>query len=145
MFAGNRYHAAFGSRTAFADLAGRQTDWTGDRREFIGRNGTLGAPVALAGAAALSKTVGAGLDPCGVLRRAIVLAPGARVEVVFFLGEAANAPDARALVARYRKADLNEVLSEVRRHWDNVLGAIQVKTPDRAMDIMLNGWKAAVL
>ena len=45
-----------------------------------------------------------------------------------------------ALIARYRKADLDAVLSEVRRHWDAVLGAVQVKTPDRAMDIMLNGW-----
>ncbi len=140
MFANNQYQAAFGSRVAFADLAGRHTDWTGDRREFIGRNGTLGAPIGLASAASLSNTVGAGLDPCGALRRPIVLPPNARVEVVFFLGDAASAQDARALIARYRKADLNEVLSEVRRHWDNVLGAVQVKTPDRAMDIMLNGW-----
>jgi cyclic beta-1,2-glucan synthetase len=44
------------------------------------------------------------------------------------------------LIARYRKADLDETLSEVRRHWDSVAGAVQVKTPDRAMDIMLNGW-----
>ena len=31
MFARNPWNAAFGSRIAFADLAGRQTDWTGDR------------------------------------------------------------------------------------------------------------------
>jgi cyclic beta-1,2-glucan synthetase len=140
MFARNPWQAAFGSRVAFADLAGRQTDWTGDRREFIGRNGTLESPAALASAAPLSNTVGAGLDPCGALRKSIVLPPNARVEIVFFLGEAASALDASALVAQYRKADLDEVLSEVRRHWDGVLGTVQVKTPDRAMDIMLNGW-----
>ena len=32
------------------------------------------------------------------------------------------------------------VLREVTNHWDGLLGAVQVKTPDRAMDIMLNGW-----
>ena len=50
MFARNPWNAAFGSRVAFADLAGRQSDWTGDRQEFIGRNGTLESPAALAGA-----------------------------------------------------------------------------------------------
>jgi cyclic beta-1,2-glucan synthetase len=140
MFARNPWNATLGSRVAFADLAGRQTDWTGDRQEFIGRNGTLESPAALTDAKSLSKTVGAGLDPCGALRRSVMLPPNGKVEIVFFLGEAATARDASALIARYRRVDLNEVLSEVRRHWDTVLGAVQVKTPDRAMDVMLNGW-----
>ena len=140
MLARNPWRAAFGSCVAFADLAGRQTDWTGDRQEFIGRNGTLESPAALAGAAPLSKKVGAGLDPCGALRRLIVVPPNTRVEIVFFLGEATSEREASALIARYRRADLDEVLSEVRRHWDGVLGAVQVETPDRAMDVMLNGW-----
>ena len=49
MFARNPWTAASGSRVAFADLADRQTNWTGDRREFLGRNGTLAEPAALAG------------------------------------------------------------------------------------------------
>jgi cyclic beta-1,2-glucan synthetase len=140
MFARNRWNAALGSRVAFADLRGRQTDWTGDRREFIGRNGTLENPVALAGRRPLSNTVGAGLDPCSALRTALVLPAHTRVEIVFFLGEAASVEDARNLIERYRTTDLDAVLAEVGRHWDSVLGAVQVKTPDRAMDIMLNGW-----
>jgi cyclic beta-1,2-glucan synthetase len=140
MFARNAWHTAFGSRVAFVDLAGRQTDWTGDRSEFIGRNGTLESPAALDGAAPLSNTVGAGFDPCGALRRSFMLPPDTRIEIVCFLGEAANARDASALIEQYRQADLDEVLSEVRRHWDTTLGAVQVKTPDRAMDIMVNGW-----
>ena len=131
LFARNPWSAAFGSRVAFADLAGRQSDWTGDRREFIGRNGTYERPAALADGAPLSNKVGAGLDPCGALRRTIVLPPNTRIEIVCFLGQAANTQDASALVAKYRKADLDEVLSELRRHWDAVLGAVRVKTPDR--------------
>jgi cyclic beta-1,2-glucan synthetase len=41
MFARNRWTEAFADRVAFIDMSGRQTSWTGDRREFIGRNGTL--------------------------------------------------------------------------------------------------------
>ena len=57
-----------------------------------------------------------------------------------FSAQAASAEDARSLIARYRATDLDAVLSEVGRYWDDVLGAVQVKTPDRPMDIMLNGW-----
>ncbi len=140
MFARNPWNASFGERVAFADLRGRQTDWTGDRGEFIGRNGTLANPAALTGAAALSRKVGAGLDPCGVMRTKVELAPNGSVEIVFFLGEAASADAARALIAQYRAADLDVVRSEATGFWDDVLGAVEVKTPDRSMDIMLNGW-----
>ena len=140
MFARNPWNAAFGSRVAFADLAGRQTDWTADRREFLGRHGTLAEPAALRGSGPLSKRVGAGLDPCGALQTAVHLDVGETVEVVFFLGEAADAANARALLERYRAADLEAVFRSVVEHWDEVLGAVQVKTPDRSMDIILNRW-----
>ena len=48
LFARNPWDAAFGSRVAFADLAGRQSQWTADRGEFLGRHGTLEMPAALA-------------------------------------------------------------------------------------------------
>ena len=141
LLARNPWNAAFGSRVAFADLAGRQTNWTGDRREFLGRNGALDRPAALApGAPGLSKRVGAGFDPCGVLQAPLELKPGETTEIVFFLGEAENADAAQSLISRYRATDLDEVFRDVSRHWDELLGAVQVKTPDRSMDIMLNRW-----
>ena len=140
MFARNPWNAAFGSRVAFADLRGTQTSWTGDRREFLGRNGALGEPAGLIGAAALSKTVGAGLDPCAALSARVELTPGQAVEVVFLLGESRNADAARDLVVRYRAADLDAIEADVERQWDDILGAVVVKTPDRSMDVMLNGW-----
>ncbi len=140
MLARNPWSIAFGSHVAFADLGGRQIAWTGDRREFLGRNGTLDNPAALAGDAPLSQRVGAGLDPCGALQAPVELEPGETVELVFLLGQAATAADAQALIARYRAADLDAVLRRVVAHWDDVLGAVQVKTPDRSMDLMLNRW-----
>ncbi|OGA22253.1 MAG: glycosyl transferase [Betaproteobacteria bacterium RIFCSPLOWO2_02_FULL_67_26] len=140
MLARNPWNLAYGSRVAFADLGGRQTAWTGDRREFLGRNGTLDNPAALAGETVLSQTVGAGLDPCGALQTPVELEPGDTVEIVFFLGEAATAADAQSLIARYRAADLDAVLREVTGYWDDVLGTVQVTTPDRSMDLMLNRW-----
>lgn len=140
LFARNQWNAAFGSRVAFLDLSGRQTRWTADRREFIGRNGSLANPAGLGSGITLKGTIGAGLDPCGVMQTVVELAPGDDVEVVLFLGDAAGPGEASELVARYRQADLDEVLKEVRGHWQDILGAVKVQTPDRSMDIMLNGW-----
>jgi cyclic beta-1,2-glucan synthetase len=140
LFARNPWDATFGSRVAFADLAGRQSQWTADRGEFLGRHGTLEMPAAMAARAPLAKRAGAGLDPCCALRTFVHLEPGETVDVVFFLGEAADAAAARSLLARYRNADLDAVLREVAEHWEDVLGAVQVKTPDRSMDIVLNRW-----
>jgi cyclic beta-1,2-glucan synthetase len=121
-------------------MGGKQTSWSGDRREFIGRNGSLDCPAGAAGAAPLSNRTGGGMDPCGALQTTIHLPPGASVEAVFLLGEASSEDEARALLAKYRAADLDGVLEAVHRLWDGVLGACAVKTPDRSMDVMLNGW-----
>ena len=140
IFARNPMNLAFGSRVAFADMGGAQCDWTGDRREFIGRNRTLANPAALASASPLSNKVGAALDPCAAMRAKLVLQPGAVAEVVFFLGEAATGEDARAAILAIRAADLDALEAGIARSWDEILSAIEVKTPDRAMDLMLNGW-----
>jgi cyclic beta-1,2-glucan synthetase len=140
IFVRNQWNAAFGSRVAFADISGHPDDWTGDRREFIGRNGTLANPEALSGLLPLSKTTGAGFDPCSATNRAITIPSNESVEIVFFIGQAANADAARDLIARYRASDLDAVQLEIAKFWDDILGAVRVKTPDRSMDIMLNGW-----
>jgi len=140
IFARNPWNMHQGTRVVFADLGGRQTAWTGDRSEFIGRNCTADNPAALSGAIPLSQRVGAGLDPCAALQAEIELARGASSEIIFFLGQAEDAAAARALIARYREADLDAVHREVVSFWDDTLGVLQVKTPDRAMDILLNGW-----
>ena len=140
IFACNPPNMAFGSRVAFADMRGAQSDWTGDRREFIGRNRTLANPAALASASPLSNRVGAALDPCAAMRSKLELQPGGVAEVVFFLGQAATREDARAAIQAIRVADLDALEADVARASDETLSAIEVKTPDRAMDLMLNGW-----
>lgn len=140
MLARNPWRLEFGSRVAFADMGGRQRSWSGDRTEFIGRNGSLALPAALAKRDPLSNRVGAGLDPCGVLQTAVEIPANAEVEVVFSLGEAATGLEALALAERYRVVDLDGAFGDVTGYWDRTLGTVQVRTPDRAMDILLNRW-----
>jgi cyclic beta-1,2-glucan synthetase len=140
LHARNAWTLDFAGRVAFLDLAGSQTAWTGDRAEVLGRNGTLDHPEALERGDRLSGRLGGGLDPCGVLQVSVLLAAGATTEVVVFLGQTSSVGEARAVVQRYRAADLDEVLRAVTTRWDDLLAAVQVKTPDRSFDLMLNRW-----
>ena len=136
----NRWNPVFAERVAFADLRGQQDEWTADRGEFLGRNGTPRHPAAMTPGRSLSGRVGTGWDPCGALRRYLTIAPGGTAEVVFLLGQGKDQEDARRLIAHYRTADLDKVLEAVEKWWEDVLGALQVRTPDYSMSIMLNRW-----
>ena len=139
----NRYRQTFAGRTAFLDLwserAGART-CTGDRTEFIGRNGSLRRPAAL-GREKLSDRLGAGHDPCGAIRLHLDLRPFEEVVVIGLLGDAADDESARALVERYRSIQgVDVALAEARAFWDGILGTVTVRTPDRSMDLLLNRW-----
>ena len=140
LLARNPWNEEFGSRTAFLDLGGRQTAWTADRTEFLGRNGAADGPAGLAHGHALSGAVGAGLDPCAALQTSFELSPGGRIDVRVLLGQSADPIAVAGLVRRHRATDHAMALRAVADHWDSVLGVVQVKTPDRSMDIMLNTW-----
>jgi cyclic beta-1,2-glucan synthetase len=140
LLARNAWGTDFQSRVAFMDMAGRQQGCTADRAEFIGRHGSLAEPAALLAEHRLSNRVGGGLDSCGAMQTRITLRPGEETELIFLLGEEASSDAAVALIERYRSIDLDAVLKEVSEFWTETLGAIQVKTPDRSMDILLNGW-----
>ena len=140
ILARNPWNEERGPRVAFADLGGRQRAWTCDRTEFLGRNGSVRRPAGLAQSAKLSGRTGAGLDPCAALQTRVELAPGERAEVLFLLGDGADEAEARTLVHRWRQADLDEALDALKTSWRDVLGALEVRTPDRSFDLMINGW-----
>jgi cyclic beta-1,2-glucan glucanotransferase len=140
MLARNPWNGEFADRIAFADLGAEQTSWTGDRVEFLGRNASLDHPASLERGRELSGKTGAGLDPCAALQRDIELEPGEQAEVLFLLGQGANLEEVQSLVMRYRETDVDAVLLEIKEHWDEVLGAVQVNTPEPSLNLLLNRW-----
>jgi len=146
MTARNAYSGEFGARVGFFDVDQDGRDYagaisvTGDRTEFLGRNGSLQAPAALR-RERLSGRCGAGLDACSALQLPVDLAAGAEATVVFRLGMGRDRPAALALAQRHRgAAAAARSLEAVSRHWTDTLGAVQVHTPDPALDVLANGW-----
>ena len=140
LFARNPHSADFSERIAFVDMGGRQTSWTSDRREFLGRNGGHDAPDALFSDEPLSMRMGGGLDPCGAQQTEFVLEDQASIEIVLLLGQAQDRDSARALIRKYRETDPAETLAEVIAFWDRTLQTVQIRTPDRPMDLLINRW-----
>ncbi len=140
LLAYNYYNPEFPERIAFIDVNDGTRTLTGDRREFIGRNGSLAHPAALK-RARLSGRVGAGLDPCGAVQVTFNLREGQERETSFRLGVGRNAADVQNLLHRFRRTDANRsALEGVWAHWNRTLGAVHVDTPDPAVNVMANGW-----
>ncbi|MBW6494699.1 MAG: cyclic beta 1-2 glucan synthetase, partial [Burkholderiaceae bacterium] len=142
ILARNPYNIEFADRVAFFDATGASRTICGDRREFIGRNGTLAAPAALE-RQRLSGAIGAGMDPCAAIQVGVELAPGEEREIVFLLGVAGRrgTDDAGALVRHHQGSGAaRTALDEVRSHWDKLLGTVRVQTGDPGVDVLANGW-----
>jgi cyclic beta-1,2-glucan synthetase len=140
LYARNPYNSEFSDWVAFFDVDEPTRTVSGDRTEFLGRNGTLRDPAAMY-QARLSGKVGAALDPCAAIQVAFDLADGQQRETVFRLGAASNAVATGQLVQRLRgPAAAHEALEAVVRHWRHTLTAVQVQTPDAALNVLTNGW-----
>src|SRR5439155_1668933 len=140
LLARNFYNTEFPDRIVFVDVSEPTRTLTGDRKEFLGRNGTLAQPAALK-RARLSGKAGAGLDPCGAMQIAFDLADGQERETTFRLGAGRSIAEVHDLIFRFRRADASRVaLGAVHEFWNHTLGAINVDTPDPAVNTMANGW-----
>ncbi|MFO1432694.1 MAG: glucoamylase family protein [Candidatus Competibacteraceae bacterium] len=140
LFARNSYNTEFADRVAFFDVDQATRTLTGDRTEFLGRNGSMRHPAAMA-RLRLSGTVGAALDPCAALQVPFGLADGQEREFVFTLGVGQDAAAAAALAQRFRGVTAAySALEAVWQYWKHTLGAVQVETPDSALDVLANGW-----
>jgi cellobiose phosphorylase len=140
LLARNFDNTEFPDRIVFFDVNDATRTVTGDRREFIGRNGNLSRPAALK-RVRLSGRVGAGLDPCGAMQVAFDLPDGQERETVFRLGVGRGPQDVQNLIHRFRRADAaRNALEGVWSYWNRTLGAVNVDTPDPAVNVMANGW-----
>ncbi len=156
LWATNHYNNEFSSRTVHMGANLKIQSFTTNRHEFVGRNRDVSSPRALDLSIApnltsifspsraeveLSREVGSGFDSCGVIKVEVNLAPGQQREVLFYLAEAPTLSEAKREAPRFRSLEIQAVeQKKSTAYWDAALTTIQVKTPDRAFDILTNGW-----
>ena len=130
----------FPGRPAFVASSRPLHSWTASRTEFVGRNGRPGNPAAMR-RVGLGGISGRFHDNCGALMNVISIAPGATEEVSFFLGQQNNLEEIEEMLTAYRKPGaVDAALAGARARWDDVLGAVQIETPDPALNVLVNRW-----
>ncbi|MDP2319895.1 MAG: glucoamylase family protein [Acidobacteriota bacterium] len=140
VLATNAYNTEFTGRVCFAAASERPVSATGNRRAFIGRNGSATHPAALKDES-LTGEFGAGLDPCAALQLRVLLNPGETRQVVFVLGEGRDRAHALQLIdAHVSPTQAAAALEQVQAFWDRTLDVIKVKTPDDSFDMLMNRW-----
>ncbi len=140
LFARNAYGRECANRVVFALVSETERRVTGNRSEFIGRNGSLASPAVMR-RKQLSNRTGAGLDPCAAIQTVIELAEGQEREIVFLSGAACDDDEARRFIQRFGgPVRARQALEAVWEYWNHTLGAVHVETPDPALDVLTNGW-----
>lgn len=140
IFATNPYSLDYSGRVAFFATNARLAGVTTSRREFIGQEGDIVLPGALGSGAALSGTMESLGAPCAALMTDIELGPGEEREILFVLGDCDDAETAGALAKEAVAATFDAALEKVRAFWGGFTGTLQVKTPDPALNLMVNTW-----
>jgi len=140
ILATNAYSTEFVNRVAFFDADGTNKSITTDRTEFLGRNGTMNNPDGL-NRARLSGKTGAAFDPCGVIQVNFELAEEEEHEVIFRLGAGKTMQHVLDVMQASEGIEAaRQAIQKVYQHWNDILGVIQIKTPNAALNMLANGW-----
>jgi cellobiose phosphorylase len=140
ILARNVYSPEFGDRVAFFNCSETNRTLSGDRAEFLGRNGNLASPAALR-RVRLSGRVGAGFDPCAAFQSPLKLEDGQERVVTFTIGVARGTTEAKALARQFRGVDrAHRAIEGVWHYWSRTLGVVYVETPDASINFLANGW-----
>jgi cyclic beta-1,2-glucan synthetase len=140
LLARNPWNPDFAERVAFLASDRDPHGLTADRSEFLGREGDASAPAALA-RWGLSGRVRAGFDPCAALQVHVELGEDESTELSFVLGQGRDAEHTHELLQRWRDPGQAEAAFErLCAHWDRLLGAVTIRTPDPALDVLVNRW-----
>jgi cyclic beta-1,2-glucan synthetase len=126
--------------TAFYAATAPVASFTANREEFFGMPGSRAWPHALR-RSALSGQYGMGLEPCAALATSVTLEPGQAATVSFVLGCGKDLEEARALARAYADdGAVERAYAAAVARWDELCGAVSVKTPDPSLDMLVNRW-----
>jgi cellobiose phosphorylase len=145
LFACNHYNNEFAGRTVFSTLInpldGAMNRFTTDRNRFIGRNRSLGKPLAIETAKWLDNNIVHGGEVCAAFQTCFELGPDESVTLIFLEGESTNRETAEQIIREFSELkNVEAELLNIRTYWMDLSAKVRIATPDKSLDILVNGW-----
>lgn len=127
----------------FFGLAGCKTSsYCGSKDKFLGKYRGYGNPIGVENGE-LSGEMNYNGNSCGALSTKIVLQPGETKSIAFVLGMKYE-KESNAILHNYENVDktCEAEVSELISYWHEKLSHLQVKTPSKEFDTMMNTWNS---
>lgn len=139
IYAKNLYSDNFENKIMYVTSSEKIKSYTGDKSSFIG-NGTIANPEGLKKVRLNNKNA-LGKDACICMEIEISLESYGTKELSIILGQENSIIDVKNSAYKYSKlSNCRTDLENNKKIWNERLNKIQVKTPVKSMDILLNGW-----
>lgn len=141
VLARNHWQGDFEHKVAFLAASAAPHSVTTSRAEFLGVPGDWRRPAGLVAWDLGDRTGNQGGDAAAALQIHLDIPANGSGEVAFLIGEGDGEDHAAQLIWRWR--ELPRVHAEPARlagKWSDSCGALEVKTPDPAFDLMVNRW-----
>ncbi|RMD84520.1 MAG: DUF3131 domain-containing protein [Candidatus Dadabacteria bacterium] len=154
----NYFSQDFGGKAVFIGSSEPIDSYTTDRAEFIGINGLMQSPKVFedarginipalmikgvfSGLVELKRREGRGYDSCGVLKISLDLEEQEEKDLLFFIGCAENVTEALKKARIYKSLDVRDTeFYKTTKLWNQRCSSIEIQTPNRALDILVNSW-----
>ncbi|WP_235536413.1 MULTISPECIES: GH36-type glycosyl hydrolase domain-containing protein [unclassified Sphingomonas] len=141
LMARNPWNDAFATRVAFLSASQAPHSLSVSLSDFLGRARDVRRPDGLVNWDLGGCQFATADDCCAAYQVHIDIPPGETAEVVFVLGQGDHQAHAASLLQRWRDGTAVEAaLQACRSDWTARLGAVTVRTPDPAFDMLVNRW-----
>ncbi len=126
--------------TGFFSSNKKISDYEGEKETFVGQYGDLINPAGLS-LPGLSKQTGCWTDPIGCVKINSIIKSNETDRIDFYLGLKQTQEEIESSVKKFSTySEIDKAFLDVKEHWSKILGALEINTPDDAMNLLVNKW-----
>ncbi len=126
--------------TGFFSCSKKLSAFEGDKENFIGKYGNLQEPQAVINGK-LKGSTGVFNDSIASLLVNLKIASNETEKLDFYLGLKKNREEIKTTIKKFYKPKvINDALDDVTKKWTDILGTLEISTPDKAMNYIINTW-----